>query len=100
MCTETHEYVLSHIHAHTHKRKEYMNEQYYILAPTTSSYHYINMTHKHAHKHLGKNTYKDIYIHTHTHTHPNTHTQTHTHTHTHTHTPMKTLLYYSTFPDK
>ena len=87
MCTETNEYVPSHIHAHTHKRKEYMNEQYYILVPKRSSYHYTNMTHKHAHKHLGKNTY----------TH--THIYTHTHTHTHTHTPMKTLLYYSTFPD-
>lgn len=31
MCTETHEYVPSHIHTHTYKRKEYMNEQYYIL---------------------------------------------------------------------
>ena len=78
MCTETHEYLPSHIHTHTNKRKEYMNEQYYILAPTTSSYHYINMTHKHAHKHLGKNTYKDIYTHTHKHTRKHTHTHTHT----------------------
>ena len=87
MCTETHEYVPSHIHTHIYKRKEYMNEQYYILAPKRSSYHYTNITHKHAHKHLGKNTY------THKHTHTNIHT------HTNTHTPMKTLLYYSTFPD-
>ena len=72
MCTETHEYVPSHIHTHTHKRKEYMNEQYYILAPKRSSYHYTNMTHKHAHKHLGKNTYKDIYIYIYIHT--DTHT--------------------------
>ena len=66
-----------------------MNEQYYILAPTTKTYHYTNMTHKHAHKKLGKNTY----------THKDTHTHTHTHTHTNTHIPIKTLLYYSTFPD-
>ena len=75
------------IYIHT-QRKENKNEQYYILAPTTSSYHYINMTHKHAHKHLGKNTYKDIYTHTHTDTHTNTHTHTHTYTHTNENTAI------------
>ena len=83
ICVQRHMNTCLHIYIHTYikEKNTWMNSTIYLHlkeAATITQIWHINM---------------------HTNTWIKTHAHTNIHTHTNTHTPIKTLLYYSTFPD-
>ena len=83
ICVQRHMNTCLHIYIHTYikEKNTWMNSTIYLHlkeAATITQIWHINM---------------------HTNTWVKSHTHTNIQTHTNTHTPMKTVLYYSTFPD-